>query len=101
MDCVDLDEDISDEMNATTKGRSIAKTMKRYPDPNNDKTEADSNQQRKAKLVPDNIVCKQQRHCIRCQRRAIQQPKWRQVLKRVGTMTRNFRDPLKFKKGQF
>ena len=40
-------------MKATTTLESVASTMKRYPDPDNDKTEADSIQQWK---VPDKIV---------------------------------------------
>ena len=37
-----LDVDVRDEMNATTAHESVAKTMMRYPDPNNDKTHAGS-----------------------------------------------------------
>ena len=56
MGCVHLDVDVSDEMNATTTHESVAKTMKRYPDPDKDKTEADRIQQWKANLMPDKIV---------------------------------------------
>ena len=51
-----LDVDVSDKMNATTTHESVEKTMKRYPDPDDDKTEADSMQQWKANLMPDKIV---------------------------------------------
>ena len=56
MGCVYLDVDVSDEMTATTTLGSVAKTLKRYPDPDNDKTEANSMQQWKANLMPDKIV---------------------------------------------
>ena len=55
MGCVYLDVDVSDEINATTTHKSIAKPMKRYPDQNKDKAEADRTQQGKANLVPYKI----------------------------------------------
>ena len=47
-------------MNTTTTHESIAKTMKRFPDWDNDKTEAESIQLWKVTLMPYNIVSKQQ-----------------------------------------
>ena len=39
---LDVDVDVRDEVNATTAHESVAKSMKRYPDQNNDKTHAGS-----------------------------------------------------------
>ena len=56
MGCVHLVVDLRDEMSATTTLESITKTAKRYPDPDNDKTDAESMQQWKANLMPDKVL---------------------------------------------
>ena len=51
-----LDVSTCGEMNATTTHEPIARTRRRHPDPNNDKSKADSIQQWKANLMPLEIV---------------------------------------------
>ena len=100
-DCEYLDVDLSDEMNATTTHESIPKTVTKCADPNIDKTEAESIEQWKAKLMPHKILINQQkRQCIRRQQRAIQLLERRPVLMRTDMMTDKFTDPFKVEKGR-
>ena len=73
--CVYLDVNVHDEKDAMTTLETTAKTLSRYPDPNTDKTEAESIQLWKADLAPDKIS--------------------------HGTKTSKFMNPLKDEKGRF